>query len=85
MIDFDEAVYDACGRSQMRNKIRFAFLSIFLSARICILGNRRYLEQIIYLPPEIGVAPAVAAAVVPVTPAAADCAAFCFNIVQSNV
>ena len=85
LIDFDEAVYDACGRSQLRNKIRFAFFINILSARICILGNRRYLEQIIYLPPEIGVAPAVAAAVVPVTPAAADCAAFCFNIVQSNV
>ena len=44
-----------------------------------------HLREAVYRPPDIGVAPAVAAAVVPVTPAAADCAAFCFSIVQSNV
>ena len=85
LIDFDEAVYDACGRSQLRNKIRFAFfINIFISKNL-YLRELEVSSKIIYLPPEIGVAPAVAAAVVPVTPAAADCAAFCFNIVQSNV
>ena len=64
----------------------FFYLFLFNQQESCrVIKYFHIFTEAIYLPPEIGVAPAVAAAVVPVTPAAADCAAFCFSIVQSKV